>query len=152
MNPKADHSQLKLEIYASTTGVNLYVDGASYKSGNAQAKGGARPTQAGPTQVRSLASGASETSKNGRYRLVMQVDGNLVIYDRGQAIWHTRSSGNPGARLEVQSDGNLVVYSKANAPLWYSRTSAVNTKLILQDDGNLVLYSSAGVPLWWSKR
>ncbi|MFC3690379.1 hypothetical protein [Aquipuribacter hungaricus] len=44
-------------------------------------------------------------------RLVMQADGNLVLY-RGQTpLWSSETSGNPGAFAVMQGDGNLVVYS-----------------------------------------
>ena len=40
----------------------------------------------------------------------MQSDGNFVIYGPNGALWATNTSGNPGAYLVVQGDGNLVVY------------------------------------------
>jgi hypothetical protein len=57
----------------------------------------------------------------------MQSDGNAVVYGSGRALWFTRSSGNPGARMVMQGDGNLVVYSTAGRALWQSgvpRTAA----------------------------
>jgi hypothetical protein len=44
--------------------------------------------------------------------LIMQGDGNLVLYDTsGQARWASGTSRQIGAFLEVQSDGNVVVYA-----------------------------------------
>lgn len=55
-------------------------------------------------------------------RLVMQQDGNLVLYaPAGQgALWSTGTEGNPGARLVLQTDGNLVIYSATGKPLWFT--------------------------------
>jgi hypothetical protein len=59
-------------------------------------------------------------------RLVMQHDGNLVLYwtpeYSGRAIYGTGTHGNPGAYLAVQDDGNLVIYSPSGRPLWTSDT------------------------------
>lgn len=56
-------------------------------------------------------------------RLVMQEDGNLVVYTpQGVPIFATGTNGNPGAYLALQSDGNLVVYSGAGQALWASNT------------------------------
>ncbi|KAK4185373.1 bulb-type lectin domain-containing protein [Podospora australis] len=56
--------------------------------------------------------------------LVMQEDGNLVIYDQaGKATWHTDTAdSSPGAHhiLCVQNDGNLVLYK--GEPIWSTNT------------------------------
>ena len=52
----------------------------------------------------------------------MQTDGNLVLYDRGTAIWDSHTNGHAGASLALQSDGNLVVYL-GNAALWNTHTN-----------------------------
>jgi len=42
--------------------------------------------------------------------LVMQKDGNLVMYrEDGQAMWATGTSGDKNS-LVIQGDGNLVIY------------------------------------------
>ena len=35
-------------------------------------------------------------------------------------MWPSGSEGHPGAWLVVQNDGNLVVYDAGNQPLWAS--------------------------------
>ena len=40
----------------------------------------------------------------------------------GGVPWASNTSGNPGAWLVVQGDGNLVVYSAGGSPLWSSNT------------------------------
>lgn len=78
--------------------------------------------------------------RSGAYRLVMQSDGNLVLYGRSKALWSTGTIGRDADRLVVQSDGNLVLYSSKKVPLWSSCTAGDGPdRLVLQSDGNLVL-------------
>ncbi|KIU16854.1 LysM peptidoglycan-binding domain-containing protein [Mycolicibacterium llatzerense] len=85
--------------------------------------------------------GQSLTSNNGAYRLVLQDDGNLVLYTGEQSVWATGTNGQGVQRAEVQDDGNFVLYT-ADKPVWASDTKgADNVRLVLQDDRNLVLYS-----------
>jgi len=59
------------------------------------------------------------------YRLVMQEDGNLVIYDiQNKDIWEsgTDGKGSKGHGLVMQDDGNLVIYDGANIPIWDTNT------------------------------
>lgn len=55
-------------------------------------------------------------------RLVMQRDGNLVVYDGTRALWASHTAGHPGARLVLQLDHNLVISSAAGAALWATGT------------------------------
>ena len=100
----------------------------------------------------------------GQYtRLVMQHDGNLVMYRNrdGAAIWSSRTWGHAGAYALLQSDGNLVIYPKGGGPsahdaLWSTGTwGHPGAYAVMQNDGNLVIYrsggsSSAGGSLWAS--
>ena len=90
----------------------------------------------------SLRPGEKLKSQNGRYSLILQRDGNLVLYDRGKAIWSSGTQGKRVDRLLMQHDGNLVLYGP-RGPLWASNTSGnPNILLRLQNDGNLVLYKA----------
>jgi hypothetical protein len=97
----------------------------------------------------SLGPGDDIVSPNGHYKLVMQADGNLVLYHDGDAIWSTGSKG-AGASLAMQTDGNLVIYN--NGATWSSNTADFpGAELDLQDDGNLVIYH-AGHAIWtWGR-
>lgn len=89
-------------------------------------------------------------SCDGRFALVMQTDGNLVIYQVGTptALWSTGTYGNSGAAMVMQSGGNLVVYGASGRALWNSQTNGyAGAGLAMQDDGNLVVYWD-GWPLW----
>ncbi|HZM77337.1 MAG TPA: SGNH/GDSL hydrolase family protein [Candidatus Limnocylindrales bacterium] len=82
--------------------------------------------------------------------LVMQGDGNLVIYSQtGVPLWSTNTAGFPGARAEFRGAGELVVLATSGTELWSSRTAgmAIHGTLVFQDDGNFVIYSSTG-PVW----
>lgn len=97
-----------------------------------------------------MRSGQWLTSLNGRYRLYMQGDSNLVVYDmsNGQALWWTGASADNGQAI-FQSDGNFVVYDGTGQAIWNTVTHGnPGAFMVLQNDGNLVLYSAAGAPLW----
>ncbi len=104
----------------------------------------------------SLKSGDRLTSQNGHFSLVMQVDGNLVLYFRGTtAIWYTNTRGTEGASCHMQSDGNLVVYGTQDGkrkPVWDSQTSEFSGgELECQNDGNLVIYRDGKAVIWNSE-
>lgn len=89
-------------------------------------------------------------SQSGRYQLILQSDGNLVLYDLGQghrAIWASKTNGQAVSKAIMQSDGNLVIYGFPNA-IWASGTNGKpNSILIAQNDGNVVIYEPQ-VPVW----
>ncbi|MFI1970516.1 hypothetical protein [Streptomyces cinnamoneus] len=84
-------------------------------------------------------------------RLVMQSDGNLVIYDEfGVARWAT-GTVNQGWRAAFQTDGNFVVYTRSGRAVWASNTAGhPGSRLAVQDDGNVVIYD--GSQAIWSSR
>ena len=90
-------------------------------------------------------------SNNGWLRLVLQGDGNLVLY-RVQVqryLWDSGTYGKPVSRVIMQGDGNLVAYSNTGQALWASNTDGhPGASVVLQDDGNLVVYDTAGRALW----
>lgn len=90
-------------------------------------------------------------STDGRYRLVMQTDGNLVIYSPKRAIWSSKTARKSVRHMAMQTDGNLVLYGTNGRPLWASNSSRKNGfRLVMQTDGNLVIYSKTGRPVWAS--
>ncbi|MBK3635480.1 protein kinase [Streptomyces sp. MBT97] len=93
-----------------------------------------------------LATGASVTG--GNRSLVIQPDGNLVIYDADHtARWASRTTGE-GNTARFQADGNLVVYNSGGQPLWASQTNGHDgAVLVFQADGNVVIKSGDTV-LW----
>jgi len=95
-----------------------------------------------------LSAGQSRTSPNG-HQLVMQGDGNFVLYrPGGGAVW--ASNTNSGAYAVMQPDGNLCVYDSGNHYQWCSSTPGhPHAYLSVQDAGNAVVYDGT-VPLWTS--
>ena len=108
------------------------------------------------TQIRTgtvLQPGRAFKSPNGRAELVMQSDGNLVVYDLsrpGYALWASNTPGHPGATAVMQVDGNFVVYDKNRRPLWATGTNKYSGSwAAIQDDGNFVVYIGSK-PTWAS--
>lgn len=84
------------------------------------------------------------------YKLIMQSDGNLVLYEGSSALWASNTVGR-GAYAVMQGDGNLVVYNWSNQAVWASGTNGnAGARLVLQGDRNLVIYASNGQALWAS--
>ena len=56
----------------------------------------------------------------GTTRLIMQSDGNVVMYNSSfsTSLWATGTNGNSGAFLNMQNDSNLVVYTASSVPIW----------------------------------
>lgn len=62
-------------------------------------------------------------SHNNQFTLIMQTDGNLVLYSRGTIpIWSTRTNGLKVEKLIMQTDGNLVMYGANAYVIWHTRT------------------------------
>ncbi|MGW4651691.1 ricin-type beta-trefoil lectin domain protein [Kitasatospora sp. NPDC004289] len=100
---------------------------------------------------RTLRSGETVASKAGR--LVMQPDGNLVLYSKatGNARWSSQTWGNPGATVTMQADGNLVVRAADGSARWSTGTySSAGAHAVLQDDLDLVVYDPVGKARWQS--
>lgn len=93
--------------------------------------------------------------------LVMQADGNLVLYGYSKssngykAIWATNTVGSGTTNyLVMQYDGNLVMYPNDNyvngtsQAIWATGTNGQNLYLSVQDDGNMVIYNQQDQPVW----
>jgi len=136
---------------ATVPGASMVVDYVSVW----QRGGSATPGNQLPAGQR-LTAGQQLSSTNGRFHLVMQSDGNLVLYDGQSPIWATGTWNLPAAgrptHADMQTDGNLVLYNDANQPAWATDTPGTYTNpyLELQDDGNLVIYHNGRTPIWAS--
>jgi hypothetical protein len=117
------------------------------------------PDGSGVTLIDTLAVCAPEgmqwLSCDRRFGLIMQTDGNLVLYDGpcvnghcGTPLWASNTVSCGGC-VTMQGDGNLVVYGAAGQvagdACWASGTNGhPGAYLQLQNDGDLVMYSSPG--------
>ena len=90
-------------------------------------------------------------SADGRFRLVMQTDCNLVVYKGRHALWASGTNGKgDNCWAVMQGDGNFVVYDGSHKPLWASGTNGRNGSFIIaQNDGNVVVYQGSR-PFWAS--
>ena len=103
----------------------------------------------------SLLSGQELRSRNGRFRLCMQDDGNLVLYSGTHPIWSSRThiKGQPPYRLVIQEDNQLCILDNFGEVTWASDTpneGAPGARAKLGNNGNFILYDGNGKtsPLW----
>src|SRR3990167_2084306 len=90
-------------------------------------------------------------SADNRSALALQRDGNLALYASFKVVWQSGALGATVDRVIMQSDGNLVIYDSSSRPLWATNTAgSPGARLALQADGNLVVYSSSNTVLWAS--
>ncbi len=87
-------------------------------------------------------------SPNGRYRLVFQGDGNLVLYDtvNGGAPWATGTHNQGGVTLRLRNDRDLVITRSNGQRVYESRTRNQNNihSLRVFDNGAVTLANSDG--------
>jgi hypothetical protein len=90
------------------------------------------------------------SSAAGEYRLCMQPDGNLVLYNRvGVATWQSGTSGTSASYVIMQPDGNLVMYNSSGNWVWQSYTYGSGAIYVsMQPDGNLVMYNGSSNWVW----
>ena len=142
----------------SSQGLWVWVDAFDVMSGTATTSSTPSPTSAPvPRQYSDtimnsgdfLLPGQSRQSGDGRFRLVYQVDGNLVLYQGSNPLWATATYGTTPGFVSMQTDGNFVVYDSTGRPVWASNTwGRPGAGLMVQDDGNTVIYSTGSSPLW----
>lgn len=91
-------------------------------------------------------------SCDGRFDLILQSDGNLVLYEGSTALWAANTVGSGAALATMQDDGNFVVYTSGGTAVFDTGTegSGCGTFLAVQTDGNLVVYDGAGTAVWAS--
>jgi len=98
------------------------------------------------------------TSANGKFRLCMQDNGNLVLYSAQEPIWssRTQNKGQPPFRLIMQRDNQLCIYDGSGLPTWKSQTRAEGASggcAKLRNSGSFVIYDGDGMsnPLWCTR-
>jgi len=93
-----------------------------------------------------LSNNAYISSSNGKYSLVMQVDGSLVMYRSDGSVRYAMAQG--GNIAVMQDDGNFVQYRGTSTlvPIWDAGTggnplasSVLQYYLFITEDGNLVI-------------
>ncbi len=116
------------------------------------------PPRTGLASDERLLVGQSIFSPNGEYVLTLQMDGNLVQYKNGVAVWHTDTYGAQSLKAVMHGDGNFVLYGSLDPgtgarsqPVYFSSNTLSSSvpgvsgaTLTLQDDGDLVIYDGNG--------
>jgi hypothetical protein len=97
---------------------------------------------------RALGVNESISSCNGLYTLVMQGDGNVVLYGPSGAVWHSQTHGTAGQVVVMQGDGNFVLYDGAGKAVWHTGTHGnPGATLHVEEDGNVKIWSG-GTEIW----
>src|SRR5215469_13269034 len=76
-------------------------------------------------------------SNNGRVNLLVQSDGNIVLYRTmfDIALWDSNTVGASLDHVTMEAEGNLVAYSRTGAPVWATETSGhPGAWCVVQDD------------------
>jgi len=91
------------------------------------------------------------TSCDGRFTLIQQSDGNLVLYQNGVgALWSNLKNGTDSRLTVMQEDGNLVSYTPELAPVWHTSTNGnPGAWLSIGDEGSLIIHAGDKL-IWWS--
>ncbi|TQF02668.1 hypothetical protein E6W39_10865 [Kitasatospora acidiphila] len=88
-------------------------------------------------------------SDDGNTELIMQSDGNLVLYTTqdgwasSRVAWNSSTVGC-GSRAVMQTDGNFVVYSAGNGVCWASGTqnNYISKGLTVENGGHMTIWAS----------
>ena len=114
-----------------------------------------------------MAPGQFLQSPNGRFRLILQADGDLVIKDGGTVVWIADSNQRYSATLYpkrmreplqfvIANSGFL--YNPSRRRLWIAESSHSRDKslwynacMVIQDDGNLVIHDGRTGKLCWAR-
>jgi hypothetical protein len=64
------------------------------------------------------------------------------------AIWDAKTMTNTVTRIIMQQDGNLVIYKPDNTVLWASNTKGSGDYLVIENTGILAVYDTSGSIKW----
>jgi hypothetical protein len=92
-------------------------------------------------------------SCNRQDHLILQTDGNLVLYEiqpnMTYTLWESGTVGAADPHFIVQKNGELDLVDYNNNLVWYVNSQGnPNSYLDVQDNGNLVLYSASNQVVW----
>ena len=120
---------------ASVMGTNSELEKGTYL----KTKNGAKLSLAKDGTLSSTdSSGKKRWSASGKGdRLILQSDGNLVLYQGDSAVWSTKTDGKGGKWLSIRDDGSFIVSTKDDKTIWTSAVDASSYKgSIVQWDGD----------------
>ncbi len=87
-------------------------------------------------------------SKNKKYKLVLQSDGNMVLKSNTSIIWQSLTTAK-NIKLDYNLSGDLTLTdTDSNTVIWNSKTpNWKTTSLQITDDGNFALYNDKDI-IW----
>lgn len=107
-----------------------------------------------------LTPGNSMFSPDGKYKLTLESNGNLVLYNNNTQVWQSNTAGQGVTKLNYTFH-NVQLTTSSGQSKWESNgvvmTSNINSGIYvnegailkLQNDGNLVIDNNAGVNIWY---
>ncbi len=113
------------------------------------------PTSKGAT-VAYLLSGQELTSNdqlissNNKYKMVMQSDGNLVVYNikSNHSKWESGTSGHAGAYATLRNDGNLVIYNQNAKLIWQTNTIGFQNDIMTLSNAGYIILGNKNHKVW----
>lgn len=98
--------------------------------------------------------GESLDSTNGCFKLVMQTDGNLVLYRKSdnKALWSSKTDLTNSYKFCHQTTGILLIKNHLDITTFIAGNSSTlrSAFAVLQDDGNFVLYTTSPTRSIWA--
>jgi hypothetical protein len=93
----------------------------------------------------------SVVSPNGKYRLSLQDDSNLVLYRTGGgATWSAGIQYSDAYRIVTLPTGDVQAVRANGSVVWHTATAgSPGARLRVQDDGDVVVYASDGKTMLW---
>ena len=99
----------------------------------------------------SLAAGQSITSDNGKYKLELQADGNLVLSGPTGVGWTSTPPARAARTPTCRPTATSCCTPPTNGVVWRTDTAdKPGAHLVLQDDRNIVIYAADGTTVLWS--
>ncbi|MFB8171442.1 hypothetical protein ACFC60_26220 [Kitasatospora purpeofusca] len=99
-----------------------------------------------------LATEENLTSSNGRFQLIFQNDGNLVLADLeagGVVVWNSASADRGATEARMQEDGNFILFDPSGEAQWATGTDGNDGACVsVTDDGNVVITRDGDGTLW----
>ena len=91
-------------------------------------------------------------SSSGKYYLIFQNDGNVVIYNaEGNFIWGSYNNKQAplfGKKAMMQPDGSFVIYSGDNRFMWAIQTDVAGASVSINNKGEFVIIDPHGEEVW----
>jgi hypothetical protein len=102
-----------------------------------------------------LENGETLLSADGRFRLLLQADGDLVMVNLiegyGNKIqWRAKTAGSGAVFVIMARNGDLCLGNKNGVVVWHTVTFDAGSYVKMQGDGNLVIESPKGYSPWCS--